>query len=599
MLKKSAFFFLSLFITINIQAQNNSKSSDSGNFEMLKNLEIYFNLYKELNINYVEKLKHGDLIQKSIDGMLASLDPYTIYIPESEQEDIALLTKGQYGGVGALIHKKGLETIVSDPYEGFPAFNAGLRAGDRLLEIDHQSLDSKSVEDVSAMLKGQAGTTFKLKVRKLETGKVIDIALTRETIAIPNVPYSGLFKNDIGYIKLASTVEGSYIEFQQAFLKLREEKKLKGLVIDLRGNGGGLLDEAVNIVGLFVKKGELIVSTKGKLIDKNHSYYTSTNPIDLEIPITVLVDDETASAAEILAGSIQDLDRGIIIGQRTFGKGLVQNIVSVGFNSEMKVTVAKYYTPSGRCIQAIDYSKKDANGESLPISDSLRHPFKTRIGRVVYDGAGIEPDISIDPRYFSNIASILVGRLLTFDYADKFAKDHSSLSGGTQFRINDNEYKDFIKFLSDKDYSYTTRSERAIEDFKKLAEREKYFEAVKAEYETLTNKMSRDKKDDLMKFKAEICEVLESEIVARYYYQKGRIESSLGYDKEFDIASSTLLNRKKYQDLLKPGALIKTSAIIRNEYPDQNMTAIQPSTENNNTASSVTGTSVQESTQSK
>jgi len=599
MLKKSAFFFLSLFITINIQAQNTNKSSDSSNFEMLKNLEIYFNLYKELNINYVEKLKHSDLIQKSIDGTLASLDPYTIYIPESEQEDIALLTKGQYGGVGALIHKKGLETIVSDPYEGFPAFNAGLRAGDRLLEIDHQSLDSKSVEDVSAMLKGQAGTTFKLKVRKLQTGKVMDIALTRETIAIPNVPYSGMFKNDIGYIKLASTVEGSYNEFQQAFLKLREEKKLKGLVIDLRGNGGGLLDEAVNIVGMFVKKGELIVATKGKLVDKNHAYYTSTNPVDLEIPITVLVDDETASAAEILAGSIQDLDRGIIIGQRTFGKGLVQNIVSVGFNSEMKVTVAKYYTPSGRCIQAIDYSKKDANGESLPISDSLRHPFKTRIGRVVYDGAGIEPDISIDPRYFSNIASILVGRLLTFDYADKFVKDHSSLSGGSLFRLNDNEFKDFIKFLSDKDYSYTTRSERAIEDFKKLAEREKYFDAVKTEYESLTNKMSRDKKDDLIKFKPEICEVLESEIVARYYYQKGRIESSLSYDKEFDMASSTLLNRKKYQDLLKPGALIKTSAIIRTDNPDQNMTSILPGTENNNTASSAAGTSVQKTIQTK
>jgi carboxyl-terminal processing protease len=599
MLKKSAFFFLSLFITINIQAQNNTKSSDSSNFEMLKNLEIYFNLYKELNINYVEKLKHSDLIQKSIDGMLASLDPYTIYIPESEQEDIALLTKGQYGGVGALIHKKGLETIVSDPYEGFPAFNAGLRAGDRLLEIDHQSLDSKSVEDVSAMLKGQAGTTFKLKVRKLQTGKVMDIAITRETIAIPNVPYSGLFKNDIGYIKLASTVEGSYDEFQQAFMQLREEKKLKGLVIDLRGNGGGLLDEAVNIVGLFVKKGELIVSTKGKLVDKNHSYYTSNNPVDLEIPITVLVDDETASAAEILAGSIQDLDRGIIIGQRTFGKGLVQNIVSVGFNSEMKVTVAKYYTPSGRCIQAIDYSKKDANGESLPISDSLRHPFKTRIGRVVYDGAGIEPDIAIEPRYFSNIASILVGRLLTFDYADKFVKEHSSLSGGAQFRLNDNEFKDFIKFLSDKDYSYVTRSEKAIEDFKKLSEREKYFDAVKTEYEALTNKMSRDKQDDLIKFKPEICEVLESEIVARYYYQKGRIESSLGYDKEFDMASSTLLNRKKYQDLLKPGSLIKTSAIIRNDNPDQNMTSILPETENNNTASSAAGTSVPKTSQTK
>lgn len=586
MLKKSAFFLLSIFFTLSLQAQVPVKSSNPENFEILKNLEIYFNLYKQLNSNYVENLKHGDLIRKSIDGMLASLDPYTVYIPESEQDDIALLTKGEYGGVGSLIHKKGSETIISDPYEGFPAFNAGLRAGDRLLEIDHQSLDSKSVEEVSALLKGQAGTTFKLKVRKLLTGKIIDLTITRETIAIPNVPYSGLLKNEIGYIKLASTVEGSFNEFNQAFLKLKENKKLKGLVIDLRGNGGGLLDEAVNIVGLFVKKGELIVSTKGKLVDKNHSYYTSNNPVDLDLPIAVLVDDETASAAEILAGSIQDLDRGIIIGQRTFGKGLVQNIVPVGYDSEMKVTVAKYYTPSGRCIQAIDYSKKDANGESLPISDSLRHPFKTRVGRIVYDGAGIEPDINIEPRYFSNIASILVGKLLTFDYADKYIKEHSSIAPAAQFRINDKDFKDFIHFLSDKDYSYTTRSERALEDFKKLAEREKYFDAVKTEYEALTNKMSLDKKEDLIKFKAEICEVLESEIAARYYFQKGRIESSLGYDKELETTGQILTTQAKYQELLKPGATIKTTAIIRSAAnPDQTATVIQADRAINDAAS--------------
>lgn len=575
MLKKSAIFLLSIFFSITIQAQNTDKSSNPENFEILKNLEIYFNVYKELNTNYVENLKHSDLIRKSIDGMLASLDPYTVYISESEQDDIALLTKGEYGGVGSLIHKKGKETIISDPYEGFPAFKAGLRAGDRLIEIDHHPLDSKSVEEVSGLLKGQAGTTFKLKVRKLLTGKIVDIAITRETIAIPNVPYSGLLKNEIGYIKLASTVEGSYNEFHKAFLKLRINKKLKGLVIDLRGNGGGLLDEAVNIVGLFVKKGELIVATKGKLANKNHSYYTSLNPIDLELPIAVLVDDETASAAEILAGSIQDLDRGIIIGQRTFGKGLVQNIVPVGFNSEMKITVAKYYTPSGRCIQAIDYTKKEANGESLPISDSLRHPFKTRVGRLVYDGAGIEPDITIEPRYFSNIASVLVGKLLTFDYADKYNKAHSNISAGSQFRINDNDFKDFINFLSDKDYNYITRSERALDDFRKLAEKEKYFDAVKPEYESLTKKMSRDKKEDLMKYKAEICEVLESEIVSRYYYQKGRIESVIRYDKELEMAGQTLITRTKYLDLLKPGALIKTSTFNIPAIPGQNMTSIQ------------------------
>ena len=326
------------------------------------------------------------------------------------------------------------------------------------------------------------------------------------------------------------------------------------MVIDLRGNGGGLLDEAVNIVGMFVKKGELIVETRGKLSDKNHAYYTSSNPVDLNLPVTVLVDDETASAAEILAGAFQDLDRGVVIGQRTFGKGLVQNIVPVGYNSELKVTVAKYYTPSGRCIQAIDYSKKDVNGESPIVPDSLRHPFKTKIGREVFDGAGIDPDIIIAPRYYSNIAAVLAGRLLTFDYADKFVKEHSSISSPGQFRLNDSEFNDFVKFLSDKDYTYTTRSEHALEDFKKLAEREKYFDAIKGEYESLTNKMIRDKNADLTKFKAEICEVLESEIASRYFFQKGRIESSISYDKEIETSVQTLLNKVKYADLLKPKA---------------------------------------------
>ncbi len=586
MLKKSVILVLSILLSITIQAQNVGQNTDNGkntnpdNFDILKNLEIYFNLYKELNTNYVEKLKHTDLVRKSIDSMLASLDPYTIYIPESEQDDLALLTKGQYGGIGALIHRKNNETVISDPYEGFPAHKAGLRAGDRLIAIDNHPLEGKDVDQVSTMLKGQAGTTLKLKVKKLVTGKIIDLELTRETIVIANVPYSGLLKNDIGYIKLASTVEGSYREFQKAFSDLREGKPLKGLIIDLRGNGGGLLDEAVNIVGMFVKKGELIVETRGKLPDKNHSYFTSSNPVDLNIPVAVMVDDETASAAEILAGAFQDLDRGVIIGQRTFGKGLVQNIVPVGYNSELKVTVAKYYTPSGRCIQAIDYSKKDLNGESTTIPDSLRHSFQTKAGREVFDGAGIDPDIRIATRYYSNIAAVLAARLLTFDYADKFVKEHSSIAPAGQFKLSDSEFNDFVKFLSDKDYAYTTRSEHALEEFKKLAEHEKYFDAIKGEFESLTNKMIRDKNADLTKFKGEICEVLESEIVSRYYFQKGRIESSIGYDKEIDASAQTILNKTKYVDLLKP----KTTQIKKGEVLDAPANSTAP-TQNNNTSS--------------
>ncbi len=532
-----------------------SNAQKNNDFEISKNLEIFTTLYRQLHLNYVDNINSGDLMKKGIDAMLDDLDPYTVFIPEAEIEDYKLLTTGQYGGVGALIHQNGGYVIVSDPYEGFPAQKAGLIPGDKILEVNKQSAKGKSVSDISAILKGQPGTTITLLIEREGEAKPIEKTLNREEIKLLNVPYFGVVGKSTGYIKLTGFTQDAGKEVKEALLKLKEKDKITSLILDLRGNGGGLLQEAVNIVNIFVDKGQLVVSTKGKVEERNFSHMTTNSAIDTKIPLVVLVDRGSASASEIVSGAIQDLDRGLIIGQKTFGKGLVQNIFPVSYNSQVKITIAKYYIPSGRCIQAIDYSHKSEDGSADKIPDSLKTAFKTKNGRTVYDGGGIEPDVALEPEKLSNISASLITKYHIFNYANYFKRSHATIESAKEFKITDAIYEDFVKYLSGKEYDYTTKSEKNLQDLKATAEKENYFDAIKTEYQALKDKLMHDKNDDLLKNKDEIKLLLKDEITSRYYYQKGRIESSLVDDKEIvkaiDVMSDQTLYNKKLVEMSK------------------------------------------------
>jgi len=541
---------ISLISIVPVLSQNTPNSENSGNFEISKNLDIFATLYKELNTNYVDELKPGELMKTGIDAMLESLDPYTVYIPEAEIEDYKFITTGQYGGIGSLIHKQGNAVIISEPYEGFPAQKAGLKAGDRILKVNDKPTIDKSVSDISAILKGQPGTPAKLLIERPGEAKPFEKEIVREKITVDNVPYYGMVNDHIGYIKLTGFTQEAGNETKKALLALKAKNNLKGLIFDLRDNGGGLLNEAVNITNLFVKRDELVVSTKGKLEDKNKSYKTMMEPVDTELPLVILVNGSSASASEIVTGAIQDLDRGVIIGQRTFGKGLVQNVLPLSYNTQFKVTVAKYYIPSGRCIQAINYAQRDTNGIAEHFPDSLKTAFKTQHGRVVYDGAGIEPDIYTDPKLLSNISYSLVSRYLIFDYATQFCLKHESIDTPDKFEVTDEIYNDFVNYLSDKKYDYTTKSEKELADLKKSAEKEKYFQDCKAEFEALQSKMMHNKTNDLERNKNEIKRILSSELITRYYYQKGRIQCQLRIDEDVAKAIEVIDNSKTYSSVL-------------------------------------------------
>ncbi|MEI6899067.1 MAG: S41 family peptidase [Bacteroidota bacterium] len=543
-------FLLVLIFVFPLFHEVKGQGSNDQGFEILKNLDIYSTLMKELNTNYVDQINPGELTKTGIDAMLESLDPYTNYITESEIEDVRFITTGQYGGIGALIHQQGDYVVISEPYEGSPAQKSDLRAGDKILEINGQSAKGKSYSDVSAILKGTAGTSITIKVLRDGVNEPIEKKINREIIKIDNIPFSGIVGNDIGYIKLNSFTQNAATEVKQAFVKLKEKNALKGVMIDLRGNGGGLLNESVDIVNIFVDKGQDVVTTKGKLPDKNHTYKTVNPATDNSIPLIVLVDSQSASASEILSGSIQDLDRGVILGQRTFGKGLVQNVIPLSFNAQMKVTVAKYYIPSGRCIQKIDYSHKNNEGSFSNIPDSLISAFKTKNGRTVFEGRGITPDISTKPLLFSNVALALFSKYLIFDYATKFRREHSEIAPADLFDISDDIFNDFLNFISDKKYEYTTKTEKALEDLKKNAEKEHYFQAIKSEYDALKLQMTNDKKADLLKHKEQIKELLKQEIITRYYYQKGRVAASLKNDSDVNEAIKLLHDSTLYQSVL-------------------------------------------------
>ncbi len=518
-------------------------------FEVSKNLDIFNTLYRELNIAYVDETKPGQLMKTGIEAMLASLDPYTNYYTENDIEDYRYMTTGEYGGIGALIQDVNNKITITEPYENFSAYKAGLRAGDEILEVNSVDVSKKKTEDITTMLKGQAGTPIKLKILHLGQTIPIEVNLMREEIKIKAVPYANILVGDVGYIKLSSFTENCSVEVKDAFLKLKE-KNCKSLILDLRGNPGGLLQEAVNIVNIFVNKGNEVVFTKGKIKDWDKQYLSVNNALDTQIPLVVLIDNNSASASEIVAGALQDLDRAVIIGQRSYGKGLVQQTRDLTYNAKLKVTVAKYYIPSGRCIQALDYTHKDDEGRVEHVPDSLITAFKTKNGRIVYDGAGILPDQKTDAVKYSNVLITLLNKNHIFSYVNNYMVENAAKGSMQNVSFTDSDYSNFIAFMKSRDYNYITQSDFALEQLKEDAKKEKSFESIKAEYEMLLNKMNSSKKDDLTHFKLEIKEFIEEEIAARTGFQKGRIETALKYDKDVAEAKKLLLSPSKITSIL-------------------------------------------------
>lgn len=521
------------------------------NFEIAKSIDIYNSLLRELNLNYVDEINPGELNETAIKAMLDGLDPYTVFIPESDIENAKFMTTGEYGGIGALIQYDGELTRISDPYEGWPAQKAGIIAGDAILEVNGVDCKKKNTQEVSNLLKGQPGTEVKLKIKRYGEDKPLEMTLKREKVKIDNIPYYKVFDNGVAYLALSGFTRDAGKEVKDKLLEMKKNHTLKGFVLDLRGNGGGLMNEAVDIVNLFIPKAKAVVSMKGKAANANSIHPTTNDPVDLEIPLAILVDGNSASASEIVAGAIQDYDRGVIIGQRTFGKGLVQNILPLSYNTQMKVTVAHYYIPSGRCIQEIDYSHKKDTTQTK--NDTLGKPFKTLGGRTVYEGHGIMPDVKVKRDAYATVTAYLFAKNYIFDYANKFHHEHKSIAPAESFQIDEATYQDFMKFVKDKKFAYTTESEKAIEKLKKTAKEEGYLDKIKPQIELLEKNLAAEKENDLISNRKDIEELLRSEIVGRYYYQKGRIIASLNDDPDLKRAFEILLNtngKDEYHSIL-------------------------------------------------
>lgn len=520
------------------------------NFELVKSLDIFASVLRELNANYVEEFDPMTLVQTAIDGMLESLDPYTVFVPEAQLDEMQFMTTGQYGGIGALITQRNNQILVSEPYEGTPAYEAGLRAGDIILEVDGVPLLNMTADMVSERLKGQPGSPVILTIRRYNEPNPLQISITRRMITISNVAYFGVIDNNIGYILLTGFTQNAGREVRNAINNLRQNNNLSGIIVDMRGNGGGLMNEAVDIVNHFVERNTLIVSTKGNAAQRVISHRTLNEPIDTQLPLAILINRGSASASEIVAGAIQDLDRGVVIGQRSFGKGLVQNVVPLSYNTQLKLTVAKYYIPSGRSIQAVDYATRNEDGSVAAIPDSLKRRFETRNGRIVYDGGGILPDIITDATNLSDISRALIINFLIFDFATRFHAHNAEIGSPYQFRITDAIYNDFISFLADKEYNYVTDSERLLQEFRNAAISERYFASVEQEFNVLKASILDNKKDDLKIFREEISFLLKEEILSRYFLQRGRAQANLSTDPEIRTAIDLLSSREKYRNTL-------------------------------------------------
>jgi carboxyl-terminal processing protease len=520
-------------------------------FEISKNLEVFTSLYKEINTNYVDDINPSKFIKTGADAMLDNLDPYTEFIPESEIEDYKLhYVSTQYGGIGASVFVREGKIYVSGVFEGYPAQKADIRAGDELLKINDISLVGKNNDQVSDLLKGSKGASIKLSVKRAGDAQPLDKNVVRDEIKQPNVPYYGMVEGNMGYIKLDHFLENSADEVTDALAALKKNNP-NGIILDLRNNGGGILQDAVRIVNLFVPKGVVVVSQKGKLKDKNYVYNTQAEPSVPDLPLVILVNNHSASASEIVAGSLQDLDRAVIIGQRSYGKGLVQQAFPLPYNSLVKITIAKYYVPSGRCIQEIDYAHRKDDGSVVKFADSLIHEYKTKDGRSVYDGSGIYPDIFMPAEKYAAVTQTLVGKLLLFDYATHYRDTHPKIIDAHTFSLTDAEYDDFVKFLANKNYTYSSTSEKVLSSLKTAATNDKEFTEIQSEYDILKTKLLNSKKNDLQIHKDEIKQLLESEIVSRYYFDKGRYEDGFKYDKELARAVKTMQDKTQLAAILK------------------------------------------------
>ena len=502
-------------------------------FAIAKSIDIFATLIRELDTYYVDQIDPEKLLTVGIQAMLEELDPYTEYIPEEESDDFRMLTTGEYAGVGALIGNRGEGNVVLMPYTGFPAQNAGMRIGDLLLKVDSIAVQKKSTSEVSELLKGPANTGVTVTVKRGED--TLRFSLNRKKISLKNVPFYGKLDEKTGYIKLSDFTPNASAEVRNALVNLKAQGATQ-LVLDLRDNPGGLINEAVEIVNLFIPKGKEVVKTIGKLQQVNYTYKTTKTPLDKEIALVVLINERSASAAEIVAGALQDYDRAVLLGQKSFGKGLVQTTLPLSFNAQVKVTTAKYYIPSGRCIQAIDYAKSREEGSAGTVPDSLRKAFKTANGRIVLDGAGIEPDEKVTEKSYAPISYTLVAGNHVFDYATTFFYKNSSIASPSKFQVSEEVYADFKKFLVGKEYDYTTYTEKSVQDMEKYLAKEPYFSEVKEQLEQIKSKVNHSKENDLETHQKEIKKILGEEIVSRYYFQEGMIEASLQGDPVIDLA---------------------------------------------------------------
>jgi carboxyl-terminal processing protease len=520
-------------------------------FEIAKSLDIFATLFKEVNAYYVDDVEPKKLIRNGIDNMLESLDPYTTYIPEEELESFRVLTTGQYAGIGALINVINNKTVITHPYKDFPAYKAGVRVGDEIIAINGKNMVGKAPSEITTNLKGQAKTEVELTVKRAGAGE-LTFKIKREKISITNISYFGMIgTSDVGYIKLDEFTPGAAKEVSEAVVSLKTQGAKK-LILDLRDNLGGLMHEGINIVNLFIPRNQEVVSTKGKVKEWNKTYSTLNNPLDTEIPLAVLTSESSASAAEIVSGSLQDYDRAVLVGRKTFGKGLVQTTRQLSYGAELKVTVAKYYIPSGRCIQALDYAHRNEDGSVSKFADSLRTEFKTKGGRKVLDGNGIDPDISTEDEYLSAVTSALIQDGLVFDYASKYCGEHPNNLDFKTFKLSDTDYTKFTDWLKNQRFTYKSELETNTNELIKAAKEERYYPEIEAQLSDLKKRIENSKTTDLVRFKKEISEVLEQQIAFHYALAEGEAAVTLSRDKTVAEAVKILDDNNRYKTVLAP-----------------------------------------------